>query len=81
MVARALAAGILWPTGAQSLGEKEKLDLIFSPGLTTSHLADSLSGRGLGLAIALEKARAEGGDVTVESSPESGTRFTIVIPD
>ena len=37
-------------------------------------------GAGLGLAIAREQARALGGDVTVESSPDGGARFVAVLP-
>jgi signal transduction histidine kinase len=38
------------------------------------------AGAGLGLAIARDLARAHGGDVTLESTDESGTRFRIAIP-
>ena len=38
-------------------------------------------GSGLGLAIARDLARAHGGDVTLVSTGETGTRFQIAIPD
>lgn len=37
-------------------------------------------GAGLGLAIALESARAVGGDIVVGRSPQGGARFTLVLP-
>lgn len=37
-------------------------------------------GNGLGLAIASEIARAHGGDLTVQSAPGEGTRFTLRLP-
>jgi signal transduction histidine kinase len=37
-------------------------------------------GAGLGLAIARSVARAHGGDVTVQSSPGRGSRFSLEIP-
>jgi len=39
------------------------------------------SGTGLGLAIARDLARAHGGDVTLESTEQSGTCFRVDIPD
>jgi signal transduction histidine kinase len=39
------------------------------------------TGTGLGLSIARDLARAHGGDVTLETTGESGTCFRIEIPD
>jgi two-component system, chemotaxis family, sensor kinase CheA len=78
---RAVAAGILDPEAAEALGEKEKIDLVFSPGFSTSDKPDSLSGRGMGLTIACESVRAWGGTISVASRPGLGSTFTITLPE
>ena len=42
---------------------------------------DSRKGFGLGLSIARRLARRMGGDLSVESEPERGSRFTLVLPE
>jgi light-regulated signal transduction histidine kinase (bacteriophytochrome) len=41
---------------------------------------DRMGGAGLGLAVALEIAKAHGGSIEVESAPGQGTTFTTWLP-
>jgi len=68
---------------------KEELDrssgdtiipLIFRSGLTTSRIITDTSGRGLGLAIAMEKVDRLGGSMEVHTTPDKGTSFRILLP-
>lgn len=43
-------------------------------------LVHNIKGSGLGLSLVKHIAQAHGGDVTVESSPEKGSKFTIALP-
>jgi chemotaxis protein histidine kinase CheA len=77
---RAVASGVLSRETAMGLGEKEKLQLIFYPGFSTSEKPDALSGRGMGMAIARESLAASGGTLALETRIGEGTVFTISLP-
>ncbi len=65
---------------AAQLGEREALALVFRSGVSTSPIITDVSGRGLGLAIVREKVERLGGAIAIESHPDAGTRFRIVLP-
>ncbi len=54
-----------------------QLEQIFQPFFTTKRAG---RGTGLGLASAMETIRAHGGDIRVESEPDKGSRFMIILP-
>lgn len=72
--------GIVSPDMAESLSEAEALALVFQSGISTSSFITDVSGRGLGLAIVHEKVERLGGTVALESHPDSGTEFRMVLP-
>ena len=79
-VAVAISKGLLDEDEAQALIDREKVRLIFQSGFTTSSHVSTVSGRGLGLAIAQEKINQVGGIVDVESIPGKLTRFLLTVP-
>ncbi|MDZ8183596.1 MAG: hybrid sensor histidine kinase/response regulator [Nostoc sp. ChiSLP02] len=65
---------------ASKLTESELLDLIFSPGFSTANQVSEISGRGMGLDIVRTQMQALNGSVSVETSPNQGTKFILKIP-
>lgn len=59
----------------------DKLERIFEPFVQLERGAGALAaGTGLGLAISRDLARAMRGDLTVASTPEAGSTFTLTLP-
>jgi len=54
---------------------------IFEPFFTTkSEQTDGLGGSGLGLSICHEIMKSMGGNISVESTPDQGTSFSLDLP-
>jgi len=76
--ARAIERGLI--DESQGLTEKETLDLVFSPGLTTRSEVTETSGRGVGMDVVRANITALGGIVGVESTFGRGTTITMTLP-
>ena len=59
---------------------EELLPVLFDPFRGTQHRTHGSRGLGLGLFITQQIVEAHGGSITVASSEEAGTAFTIVLP-
>ena len=77
---RALALQIISPEEADGLDPDQLADLLFEPGFSTADHVSRLSGRGVGLDVVRSQLRALEGDVTVTSTLQAGTTFTLQIP-
>jgi two-component system chemotaxis sensor kinase CheA len=78
--AAAMKMGIVSRDAAGKLDPQEALSLIFQSGISTSPIITDISGRGLGLSIVREKVEKLGGVVSVESQPNVGTTFRLLLP-
>jgi len=78
--AAAVKEGILTKEECDRFTDHEILSLIFRSGITTSRIITDTSGRGLGLAIAMEKVDRLGGSIEVDTTPGKGTTFRILLP-
>jgi two-component system chemotaxis sensor kinase CheA len=78
--AKALAQGVITPEQAGRLSEREALNLIFAPGLSTAPKITNVSGRGVGMDVVRTNIERIGGTVDVVSVPGCGTTLKIKIP-
>ncbi len=75
---RAEQLGLVSP--GDELGEKETLDLIFAPGISTRSQVTETSGRGVGMDVVRSNLASLGGVVEVESTAGRGTRLAMTLP-
>ncbi len=78
LLERAIERGVI-SSGAE-LSEREVLDLVFTPGLSTSTEVTETSGRGVGMDVVRANIGDLGGIVDVDSEPGRGTSITITLP-
>ena len=76
----AVSIGALSAAGASELSTAHALELIFSPGVTTSASLNQVAGRGIGLDAVRETAQRFKGRVAVRTEPGRGTSIDLEIP-
>jgi two-component system chemotaxis sensor kinase CheA len=65
---------------AQANDRNYLLQVIFSPGFTTTGIADSFSGRGMGLSLVRDRVRQLKGSIRVQTEEGKGMSFHIFLP-
>ena len=65
---------------ASQLTDKELVQYIFHPGMTTAKTVSDVSGRGMGMDIVISKIKNLNGTVEVDSVAGAGTTVTIKLP-
>lgn len=65
---------------AESLSAQEVYELLFAPSFSTATAVSELSGRGVGLSAVRQQVQALKGTVSVASTPNVGTTFSIRLP-
>ncbi|MCC6590756.1 MAG: chemotaxis protein CheW [Bryobacterales bacterium] len=77
---KALEKGLIRPEQAQRMHEREALNLIFHPGLSTADTVTNVSGRGVGMDVVKANIEKIGGLVDLSSRPGEGTTVRLKIP-
>ncbi|NCP11488.1 MAG: chemotaxis protein CheA, partial [Sphingomonadales bacterium] len=80
LVAKAVADKVISAAAARDLSAERKLDLIFSPGLTTSSEVTSISGRGVGMDVVRSNIERIGGVVDLHNRQGAGLTITLRVP-
>ncbi|MBV8047647.1 MAG: chemotaxis protein CheA [Paludibacterium sp.] len=77
---KAIEKGLIDPETANSLDEKQCLQLIFLPGFSTKDQISSVSGRGVGMDVVRTNIQKLNGRIDISSVPGEGTRMSISLP-
>jgi two-component system chemotaxis sensor kinase CheA len=76
----AIKRGVVTAEEAKNLTDDEVNMLIFAAGFSTADKVSDISGRGVGLDVVRSKITSLGGNVSVNSTLGSGTKFSIQLP-
>ncbi|MGO4371480.1 chemotaxis protein CheA, partial [Paenibacillus sp. MCAF20] len=76
----AIKNGVVTEEEAKKLTNDEINMLIFAAGFSTADKISDISGRGVGLDVVRSKITSLGGNVTVDSAPGRGTKFSVQLP-
>ena len=77
---KAIEKGMLTPEEAEALSEEESLELIFRSGFSTKTEVSDLSGRGVGMDVAMTSIQSLGGRISVSSENGRGTTVRLALP-
>ncbi len=77
---KAIEKGIIDADTANTLDDKQSLNLIFLPGFSTKDEISNISGRGVGMDVVKTNIQRMNGRIEVNSVVGEGTTFTISLP-
>jgi len=77
---QAVAKGLINEGEISNLSEREVLNYLFDPRISTAKTVSSISGRGVGMDAVKTKVESLGGVIDIETSNGKGTRFIIRLP-
>lgn len=77
---KALEKGIINEEESLVLSAEDSINLLFTPGFSTSEEVSDVSGRGVGLDVVKSKIESINGSIEIESILNKGSKFIIRIP-
>ncbi len=77
---KAIERGIITPEQAETMSQKEIVNMLFMPSFSMAKKITDISGRGVGLDVVRSNIETLGGDVEVASTLGVGSKFTVRLP-
>jgi two-component system chemotaxis sensor kinase CheA len=77
---RAIEKGVITQEQADTMTEKQAVELLFHPGFSTAKVVSEISGRGVGLDVVKSKVESLSGEVDVKTKLGEGSTWTIRLP-
>ena len=77
---KAVSGGFLSADRAAALSDADVMSLVFLQGLSTADKVTDVSGRGVGMDIVRDTVQKLRGTISIDSTPNQGTTFTIRLP-
>jgi two-component system, chemotaxis family, sensor kinase CheA len=78
--AKAVEKGLITDEEANTMDERQSLNLVFLPGFSTKDVASDVSGRGVGMDVVKTNIQKLNGSIDIRSNPGKGTTFVISLP-
>ena len=78
--AKAIEKGLISEEEANTLDERQSLNLIFLPGFSTKAQISDVSGRGVGMDVVKTNIQKLNGSIEIRSEPGKGSVFIISLP-
>nr|MCR4832554.1 chemotaxis protein CheA [Butyrivibrio sp.] len=77
---KAIEKGVITQEQADTMTEKQAVELLFHPGFSTAKVVSEISGRGVGLDVVKSKVESLSGEVDVKTKLGEGSTWTIRLP-
>ncbi len=78
--AKAINKGVITEEQAETMTDKEIIDILFRPSFSTAEVISDVSGRGVGLDVVKTKIEALGGNIEAKTALGEGSTFIIRLP-
>jgi chemosensory pili system protein ChpA (sensor histidine kinase/response regulator) len=76
----AIERGLISAETADRLTERDLREMLFHPGFSTAPVKTELAGRGVGLDVVRANLTALNGEIDIQSTSGTGTKFTLKVP-